>query len=155
MTGTAILLSAGALIAGALMPLQAGSNAALARGLGHPLWATFVSLSVSILVLIVVMMCLRVSAPQWLPAIQLPSWAWLGGIGGVIYVSAALFITPKLGATGFIVAVIAGQMVASLVMDYFGLMGLPQQNIHWGRILGVLLIMLGVLVVQWSSRTIP
>ncbi|EFV86934.1 hypothetical protein HMPREF0005_05964, partial [Achromobacter xylosoxidans C54] len=36
-----------AVLAGALVPIQAGANAALGRHLGHPLWATMVSLAVS------------------------------------------------------------------------------------------------------------
>ena len=38
-----------ALLAGAAVPFQAGANAALGRLLGHPLWATLISLAVSVL----------------------------------------------------------------------------------------------------------
>lgn len=152
---TAILLGGAALVAGALVPFQAGSNAALGRALGHPLWATLVSLLISLLVLLPVLLSLRVPAPLLGQAGQLPLWGWLGGVAGVIYISAALLITPRLGATGFIVCVIAGQMLASLLIDHFGLVGLPLKEINLGRIAGVLLILIGMLVVQWSSATQP
>ena len=33
-----------AMVAGALVPFQAGSNAALGKAIGHPLWETMLSL---------------------------------------------------------------------------------------------------------------
>ena len=50
-----ILLS---LLAGFAVPLQAGTNARLGALLGHPLWATGVSLLVSLLALMLVLICL-------------------------------------------------------------------------------------------------
>ena len=150
---SALILAISALIAGALVPFQAGSNAALGRTLGHPLWATLVSLLISLLVLLPVLLSLRVPVPQFGQALQLPFWGWLGGVAGVIYISAALVITPRLSATGFIVCVIAGQMLASLLIDRFGLMGLPVKETSLGRVAGVLLILLGMLLVQWNSQT--
>ena len=55
-----------ALLAGAAVPLQGASNAALGRALGHPLWATMVSLVVSMLVVLPLMGSMRVQAPRLL-----------------------------------------------------------------------------------------
>lgn len=141
-----------ALIAGALVPFQAGSNAALGRALGHPLWATVASLMVSLLMVVPVLIALRVPMPLVGQALRLPLWAWLGGVAGVIYLTAALMLTPKLGATTFIVIVIAGQMLTSLAIDHFGLMGLAVKPVNAGRIAGVALICVGMLLVQWFTR---
>lgn len=149
---SAAVLAIAALVAGALVPFQAGSNAVLGRALGHPLWATGTSLFISMIVLLPVMLVMRVPAPTIHQTTSLPLWAWFGGIAGVIYISAALILTPKLGATSFIVCVIAGQLIASLLIDHFGLMGLPVKTANIGRIGGVLLIFAGMLMVQWFSR---
>jgi len=147
----AFLFVIAALIAGAVVPFQAGSNAALGRALGHPLWATMASLGVSLLITLPLLLALRVPAPTLAPATQLPVWAWLGGVAGVLYITAALLLTPRMGATSFIVYVIAGQMLASMLIDHYGLMGLPVKEINWGRTAGVMLIFVGVLVVQWFT----
>jgi len=147
----ALLFAVAALIAGAIVPFQAGSNAALGRALGHPLWATATSLVVSLLVMLPLLLALRVPAPALAPAAQLPAWAWLGGVAGVVYLTAALMLTPRMGATHFIVWVIAGQMLASVLMDHFGWMNIPVKEINPGRIAGVALIFVGVLVVQWFT----
>ncbi|KXU37220.1 hypothetical protein AXK11_02640 [Cephaloticoccus primus] len=149
---TTVALASVALTAGALVSYQAGANATLGRALGHPLWATLVSLSVSILVAIPVMLAMRVPAPSVSSAAaQLPAWAWLGGIAGVIYVTSALLLTPKMGATNFIVCVVAGQILASLIIDHYGLVGMPVREINLGRCAGAALIFIGMIVVQWFT----
>ena len=80
---------------------------------------------------------------------------WLGGVAGVAYITAALVLTPKLGAASFIVCVIAGQMLVSLLIDHFGLMGLAAKPVGLGRLAGVGLILVGMLVVQASSMAKP
>lgn len=145
-------LAVAAFVAGALVPLQGGSNAALGRALGHPLWASVASLTVSLLAVLPVLLATRAHAPLVGEALQRPAWVWLGGLAGVIYITLALILTPRLGATTFIVCVVAGQMLASLLIDHHGLMGLPQRLATPGRIAGVALIFAGMLVVQWQTR---
>lgn len=148
----AVLLPAcTALLAGAAVPFQAASNATLGRMLGHPLWATLVSLSVSLVLVFPALLALRVSAPAVATASQAPWWVWMGGLAGVAYVTAALVLTPRLGAANFIICVIAGQMISSLLIDHFGLMGLAQKPATIPRIAGVVLILAGMLVMQWAS----
>ncbi|MGW7774252.1 DMT family transporter [Pseudomonas machongensis] len=140
-----------ALLAGAAVPFQAGSNAALGRLLGHPLWAAGVSLLVSLMMLMPALLLMRAPMPQLQNLAQAPWWAWLGGVAGVIYITAALVLTPRLGAAGFIVCVIAGQVLSSLLIDQFGLMGLPEKPVNLPRLLGVAMIVGGMLVVQWGT----
>ncbi|CAM3670508.1 DMT family transporter [Pseudomonas wadenswilerensis] len=142
-----------ALLAGAAVPFQAGSNAALGRLLGHPLWASLVSLAVSVLMVIPALLVLRAPLPQLNALVQAPWWAWLGGVAGVAYITAALVLTPRLGAAGFIVCVIAGQVLSSLIIDQWGLMGLPERPVNGLRLAGVGLIVVGMLVVQWGTST--
>ncbi|PKR51664.1 DMT family transporter [Thalassospira marina] len=149
---SSLLLLGFALLAGAVVPFQAGANATLGRMLGHPLWATLVSLIISSAIIIPVMAGFKVSAPTFSATLKGPWWIWLGGAAGVIYITAALLLAPKLGATNFIVAVIAGQMMASLLIDHFGLVGLPVKPVTLLRISGVALIIAGLMITQIASK---
>ena len=140
-----------AVLAGAAVPFQAGSNAALGRLLGHPLWAAGVSLLVSLLMLVPALLVMRAPLPQLQSLAQAPWWAWFGGVAGVLYITAALVLTPRLGAAGFIVCVIAGQVLSSLLIDQWGLLGLPERPVNVWRLVGVGMIVLGMLVVQWGT----
>lgn len=150
-----LALAAVAVVAGALVPLQAGSNAELGRALGHPLWATLVSLAVSALIVVPILVAIRAPLPVLGELGRLPVWVWFGGVAGVVYVSSALILVPRVGATSFIVCVVAGQLIASLLLDYFGWMNLPVREIGVGRLVGVALVLTGMLTVQWFSPVTP
>ncbi|PSJ60451.1 DMT family transporter [Pseudaminobacter soli (ex Li et al. 2025)] len=141
-----------AVVAGAVVPFQAGANAALGRMLGHPLWATLVSLGISALCVLPVMLAMRVPLPSFASLAGAPKWIWIGGAAGVFYITAALLLAPKLGAAGFIAAVIAGQMIASISIDQFGLMGFAEKPLSAPRLIGLAFIVVGAVVMQGSSK---
>ncbi len=142
-----------ALLAGAVLPFQAAANAAVGRALGHWLWGAFTSLTVSSLVVIVALLFLRVPVPDMGKALQGPWWLWIGGVLGAMYVAGAAALIPKLGAAGFLVLVVAGQIITAVLADHFGLMGLGGKPLSLARLVGVALILCGVLMVQggWST----
>lgn len=144
-----------ALLAGAVLPFQAAANSSIGRLAGHPLWAALVSLSVSVMVIVPTLVLMRVSAPNTSAAVQGPWWLWIGGVLGAVYVAAAASVTPKLGAGGFLVCVVAGQMVAAVLVDHFGLMGLATKPINFSRVAGVLLILGGVFLIQNAGAKTP
>lgn len=151
MQTNALFLILAAIITGAVVPFQAGANAALGRTLGHPLWGTLVSLCISFACVVPVMLLAKVQAPSLSNLAHAPRWVWIGGVVGVVYITGALTLAPKLGAAGFIMAVIAGQMLASIVIDQWGLVGLPQKPVSWSRLGGLGLIFLGLAVMQLQT----
>lgn len=140
-----------AVIAGAVVPFQSAINANLGRGLGHPLWATLASLLVSILVLLPIMLAMRVPLPSVAFISKAPLWMWAGGAFGVCFISLALVLLPKLGASGFMALALAGQVVASLVLDHFGWFGLVQRQVSLPRVLGVVMLIGGVVLIQFGG----
>jgi len=143
-----VLPMAMAFVAGAVLPIQAASNAAVGRALGHPLWAALTSLVISAFVVIAVLLILKVQAPDIGRALRGAWWVWIGGILGAIYVGSAVVVTPKLGASGFIILVVAGQIFLALLMDHFGLMGLTSKPITFLKVIGTAMILGGVFLVQ-------
>ncbi|NNA65548.1 MULTISPECIES: DMT family transporter [Pseudomonas] len=140
-----------AVLAGAVVPFQSAINANLGRGLGHPLWATLASLLVSILVLLPVILALRLPLPSLGFISKAPLWMWTGGAFGVCFISLALVLLPKLGASGFIALAMTGQILASLLLDHFGLFGLVERQLTAPRLLGVLMLIAGVALIQFSA----
>ncbi|MGE8151412.1 DMT family transporter [Pseudomonas vancouverensis] len=140
-----------AMIAGAVVPFQSAINLNLGRGLGHPLWATLASLLVSIVVLLPVMLAMRLPLPTLAFISKAPLWMWAGGAFGVCFISLALVLLPKLGAAGFMALALAGQVVASLLLDHFGWFGLVERPISLPKMSGVVLLMVGVGLIQFSE----
>jgi transporter family-2 protein len=65
-------------------------------------------------------------------------------------VLAGATLTPRLGAAAFITAVIAGQVICSLLVDHYGVMNVPQQGLTASRVLGGMLVFAGVMLVRYG-----
>ena len=141
-----ILLAAGA---GCCIALQAAANGSLRTNLGDPRYATLFSICGTIVTVVVVMLVLRPSPPSAAAMRGAPWWNWIGGPLGALIVLAGAALAPKLGAAAFIAAVVAGQLICSLVLDHFGLMNLPQQGLTAGRMIGAVMVFAGVLLVKY------
>ena len=82
------------------------------------------------------------------PPSAVPWWAWTGGVLGVGYVTASVLLAPKLGATRLIVLVVAGQLLASVVLDHFGLIGYAVRPFNAWRALGCVLLIAAVAIIR-------
>ena len=137
-----------ALVAGALMPVQAGINARLRDFLGDPLVASLVSFSVGTVALILFVLFARIPLPTLGMASAAPWWTWLGGALGAFFVAVSVILAYKLGATGLMAWIIAGQLVASLLLDHNGALGFAVREASWPRLLGVALLFGGAVLVN-------
>jgi transporter family-2 protein len=137
-----------AVVAGAMIPFQAGINAQLAHWIESPVRAAFVSFVVGTVALFVISALLFKPLPSGSRLGGAPWWVWTGGLLGAFYVAGSIVAAPRLGATLLIGAVVAGQLVASLVVDQFGLVGFKVQHVSAGRVVGVLLVGAGVALVR-------
>lgn len=137
-----------ALFAGLLLPLQAGINSGLRGSLGHPLLATLASFLVGTVGLAMVLVGARVPLPST-TSLATPSWwQWSGGLLGAVYIMVSIVVAPRLGAATMIATIVAGQMLASLLLDHFGLVGYVPHALNGWRLLGGLLVISGVILIQ-------
>jgi transporter family-2 protein len=134
--------------AGTSLALQQVVNAKLRTTLGSPWWAGFASYLVGMLV----MLALASLAPG--PRLSLAAVSrttlpvWSGGLFGAIFIITAILTVPRFGAATVLALVVVGQMIGSLAFDQFGLLGLPQQPVSLGRLVGVGLLIVGVVMVR-------
>jgi len=136
-----------ALLAGAMLPIQAGVNAELARLVGQPVRSALISFAVGTGALLLLAFALTGASWPWGRMLQAPWWVYVGGLLGVVYVVGVIVLAPKLGALLTFALLIAGQLLASLALDHLGVL-YPKHPINAARVLGVLLILLGVWLVR-------
>jgi len=137
-----------AIAAGAMLPVQFGINAQLASWVGSPLRATFVSFVVGAAVLLVAALIFARGWPGTERLSAAPWWVWVGGFLGAFYVLGSVVTAPKLGAATLVALILAGQAAASLTVDHFGLVGFTENPITPGRLAGIGLVALGVVLVR-------
>jgi len=134
--------------AGAMLPIQFGINAQLARWVESPLRATLVSFVVGALVLLAAAIPLLRGWPVRSAAANAPWWVWVGGALGAFYVLGSVVVAPRLGAVTLVALILAGQTFASLLVDQFGWVGFEEHSITPGRVVGVVLVAAGVGLVR-------
>ena len=137
-----------ALLAGAALPVQAAVNNKLAVYLQNPLLTTLTSFLVGTAGLLVYIFAKGISLQQFALAKNAPPIAWVGGLLGAVYVVSVVNLIPRLGVALTFSLLIAGQMVLTLVLDHFGFLGVPIKEVNVPRVIGVLLIVVGVVIVQ-------
>ena len=137
-------------LAGAMLPIQFGINAQLASWLDSPLRATLISFAVGTFALFVVM---AAAYRDWPAAERIggaPWWVWAGGLLGAFYVLGSVVTAPKLGAATLVAVILAGQAVASLLVDHFGWVGFDENPITPGRLFGIAFVAAGVVLVRFT-----
>jgi bacterial/archaeal transporter family-2 protein len=138
-----------ALVAGAVMPTQAATNNKMAVFLNDsPVLASFISFFVGTIALFIYVVASGTSLGALALAKNATPVAWIGGILGAFFVTATVTLVPRLGVALTFSLIIAGQMIVTLVIDHFGLLGVPVKEISAARIGGILLITLGVILIR-------
>jgi len=135
--------------AGAMVAIQAPTNAILAKAGGSPVLAALISFAVGTLALLVAWVGSG-NRPGVAAFAGLPWYAWIGGLYGAVFVGVAAYAAPKIGVASLITIGIAGQIAMALLLDHLGALGLTREPINLGRIAGALLVIAGVALVRSS-----
>jgi bacterial/archaeal transporter family-2 protein len=136
-----------ALLSGAALAVQVGMNNELRERMGHPVPAALTSFGTGTLALLAFGLAIR---PAWPRASSLsggPWWIWLGGVVGVCYIMAAVTFAGRLGAAGWLGVVVTGQVLTSVALDHFGLVGFDVHPVSLWRLVGVGLLLAGAAIV--------
>jgi transporter family-2 protein len=137
-----------ALAAGAMMPTQAATNNKMASVVGNPILAAFISFFVGTVALFFYLIISGVPLRNLSSAKDAPAIAWIGGLLGAFFVTAAVMLVSRLTVAMTFSLIIAGQMIVTLIIDHFGLLGVPVKEVTPARIGGILLITAGVIVIR-------
>ena len=76
---------------------------------------------------------------------KIPLHYYSAGVLSALMILSMSLLLPALGIRKFIILVIAGQLIMSLVAGHYAIFGLTQDTITFKKILGALFLILGVL----------
>ncbi len=141
--GVAVILTA---FVGGLIALQAPINSMLGKATGS-FQAAFISFAIGTVVLAVIAAFAKGGFGTMGEAKNVAWYYLTGGVLGAAYVTTVLVTVRELGAGPVVAATIAGQLSASVVLDQFGMLGLPKDPITLGKIVGVVLLSVGVYLI--------
>ncbi|MBP6191207.1 MAG: DMT family transporter [Acinetobacter sp.] len=146
MSSQLLLLLPLAMGVGMAMAFQTAINSQLREYLHSPLQAALLSFLVGSMLLVVLVFVQNVEKPSMAQLAYMPWFLWFGGCLGVYAISMSIYTAPKLGFLTFSGVVVFGQLLISMLLDHFGLLGTAKTAINWQRLLGALVIFGGVLM---------
>ena len=137
------------LLIGAMIPIQAVLNTRLGRQIGGPLMGSLMSFTVGLVCLLVLNLTTNTSAVvQLKPAATGPWYLWLGGLLGAIFVGYITWVNQQQGVALTFALVVSGQIFVSLIIDQYGLFGSMVQPITLGKVIGAILIIVGLILIK-------
>ena len=137
-----------AILAGVLTPTQGAINNKLTQFVGNPILSSFISFIVGSIALGICLLFTKNPFALFYQTKDAPLIAWTGGISGAIFITALILAIPRIGVTMTFSLAILGQMLITLPIDHFGFLGTPVREINIQRIIGVLLVIIGVIVIR-------
>jgi transporter family-2 protein len=144
------------LLAGALLALQAGANVQLSTALGTPIGASALQLTIGAALLIALAaLAGGIGAAALLDDVD--AWHLVGGLGSAVYITAGILLFPRLGAVTTVGLFVAGQMLASLVLDATGWLGVEPEPADVAAAAGAAAVLVGAAAItrgQGSQRII-
>jgi len=133
---------------GLLIPYQAIINAKLSKEILNPYAAALISFTGGFLFFLVINLFRANTMASLKNSLSLPPYLLLGGIIGSIFIISAIFLVPKLGSTAWVALLVSGQMIMSLVLDHYGILGLQHKALNFFRVSGAVLLIGGALLIS-------
>lgn len=123
-------------IIGLLVPVQTSVNTRLRSVVGSPFLASLISFSIGSLFLLILVLLVDGNLTGLTATADEPFWIWGGGLLGVIYLTGNILLFPRLGGVQTV--------IMGLLIDHFGLFESTVTSLSLTRVIGAVLVLLGV-----------
>lgn len=142
------LLMITAFFLGSLVPWQTAANGNLKEQMRSPLLASFINCTVGSIILTVIMFASGQSFYRpWEQLSAFPWYLWTSGPLGAVILVVAVVLLSRLGLIGTALSTMTGMIVSSLLFDHFGCFQIEVHKLDVLRLIGLILMILGVMIV--------
>jgi transporter family-2 protein len=145
---TSYLLIALSLLSGALIPVQASTNAAFSKTAGNPIVTALMVFMVGLAAVSAYLLVSGTPLPGIAQLKSAPLYSYSGGLIVAFYVIIITFIAPRLGVAPAIRLIVTGQLIGAILIDHFGWFDVAVRTIDLKRAMGAVLMMAGVYLVM-------
>ena len=137
-----------AMCAGGLIPLQTAANGNLKTQMNSPFLASFINCATGSSLLALVMLIRQESFLRSFDGfLSIPWYLYLSGPLGAVILVVAVILAPRLGMIGLSLSTMTGMLVSGLIFDHFAILNVPFKSFDLIRLLGLILMLLGVMIV--------
>ena len=141
-----------ALAAGAAIAIQATMNSQLGVLLKSSMMGTTIAFLFSLIFTISAMLISAKSYPNLDEVKSVPLYLWFtGGALSAFGVGMFYYLIPKMGVGSMMSYALSGQILIAIIASHLGWFDLPVKPINTVKITGVILLIVGVLLINWES----
>ena len=137
-----------ALVTGALIPIQAATNAAFSKSVTNPLITGIMVFVVGFLGMLILSLTMRISWPSVHQLASAPAYGYFGGLIVATYVVMITILVPRIGVGTAISVIVTGQILCAVAIDHFGFFNVQVRSIDARRLMGVLMMIAGIYFVM-------
>src|SRR5919197_3676257 len=139
---------------GGLLAVQAAANVQLSAAVGSAVGGATIQLAIGAALLAVAAAGAGALAALHLVA-RAPGWHLVGGVASAVYICGGIVLFPRLGAIVTVGLFIAGQMLASFVLDTTGWLGVEQRAADAAAALGIVAVLAGAATIVRAQASAP
>lgn len=144
-----------AFAAGSAISTQAAVNSQLAGGLqGNTVAAALISFVIGTIALAAIAFSKGGLATALAHLPSQPLWRFSGGFLGAAAIFSTVLLAPRIGLANMLALVIAGQLLTSLAIDHFGLIGMVTRHVSGIRVMGAIVLLAGVSITLFGDSLI-
>lgn len=137
-----------ALLCGAVLTAQVGSNTLLGKSIANFYIPAAVNMVTGLIFTVLLLLIVRQPMPVIAQIRAAPWWTWLaGGLLGTGYLTGNILLAPKLGAAALVGLVVTGQLLFAVLADNYGWLGFDQHAATLWRGVGCALMISGVALI--------
>lgn len=140
-----------AMLMGAAISVYLPMISQSARIMGHPTMGNVPFFGIAFLTSIVIALASGIRPADFVRAAEVPAWLFLAGVVSALMIIGSVYLIPRIGTGAFFVLMVTGQIVFGVVINQFGLLGVPVQPITLFKSIGVLLVITGAAIVTFSG----
>ncbi|KAL3153400.1 hypothetical protein ABBQ38_011738 [Trebouxia sp. C0009 RCD-2024] len=151
---SAVLQGAGIVLAalgGVALGVQAGTNSTLGKFVGKGI-AGIISFASGLLCIAIYFVVSTYGANAQGPSVagfkETPWWGYVGGVLGSFSVIIVIIFAQQLGSGTVSGVAVTAQLITAVVLDAFGIVGFVRRQIVWPRVVGAVLMLIGVVLVS-------
>lgn len=137
-----------ALVTGALIPVQASTNAAFSKSIGNPFITGLMVFVIGLAGMVLFLLVSRTTLPTAQQMVGAPLYSYLGGIIVVGYVIMISILVPRIGVGTSVAFIVTGQVIFAVIIDHFGLFNVAPRSIDLTRLMGLVFLVGGVYLVM-------
>ena len=140
-----------AVVAGLVVPFQSIVNGRLGILTENRFLSALISFTGGTVVLALMVLITSKGLPTLPAGTKIPWYLCTGGLLGAVFVTVVLTVVPSIGTARVLAAALMGQLLMSLVIDHYGMLGIPKDPVTFTRVLGCLLLLGGTILIQMKS----